>query len=47
MRKLLKSLNKWYKQHPIVEEVKLNKWQRDIIYEFIIEYIKGVKENNG
>ena len=46
MRKLLKQLNKWYLKQPFKEPI-LTKWQREIIYNFIIDFIKGVKENNG
>ena len=45
MRKLLKKLQRWYNVAKI--DTILTKWQRDIIYDFIIDYIKGVKENNG
>ena len=45
MRKLLKMLNKWYNQEK--EWHTLTKWQRNIIYDFIIDYIQEVTKNNG
>ena len=47
MRKLLKKLNQWYNQYPHTEELDLTKWQREIIYDFIIDYCKEVTRKNG
>ena len=41
MRKLLKKLQKWYLKQPFKEPI-LSKWQRELIYDFIIEYIEEV-----
>lgn len=47
MRKLLKKLKTWYGKQPWEADLELTKWQRGIIYNFVIDYIKGVKEHNG
>ena len=45
MRKLIEKLSKWLIRE--VDDVSLSKWQRDIIYNFVIDYIEGVKKHNG
>ena len=49
MRSLIRKLQKWYIKHQRLydEDIYLTKWQRDIIYDFIINFIKGVKKENG
>ena len=44
MRKLLKKLVNYQLNH---DNTDLTRWQRDIIYNFVIDYIKGVKKQNG
>ena len=44
MRKLVKMLNDWN----LKNQVKFDKWQRNILFDFITdEYVKEVKKNNG
>ena len=45
MRKLLKRLERWRLIATI--PTKLTKWQREIIYNFIIDYIREVTKDNG
>ena len=40
MRKLIKKLNKWFTHTPGLHV--LTKWQRDNIYDFIIQFIEEV-----
>ena len=47
MRKLLKKLQRWYNEDHLDKDIILTNWQRRIIYDFIIDFIKGVKEYNG
>lgn len=44
MRKLLRMLNRWHVKNP---DVKINKWQREVIHDFIIDYLEEVKKYNG
>ena len=41
MKKLLKELNKWNLRN----DIKLSKWQREVLYNFLTEHIKEVKKN--
>ena len=44
MRKLLKMLKDWNLKY----DVKLDKWQRNVLFEFITDdFVKEVKKNNG
>ena len=44
MRKLLKMLKDWNLKH----NAKFDKWQRQVLFEFITDdFIKGVKKQNG
>ena len=47
MRSLIRKLQKWYKKHQRLYDgdIHLTKWQRDIIYNFVIDYIREVKKN--
>lgn len=45
MRRLLKKLTNFYLKEGL--DVTLTKWQRDIIADFIIDYLKEVKKYNG
>jgi len=42
MRKLIKLLEKYN----LKEDVKLDRWQRNIIHDFIIDYCQGVKKQD-
>ena len=44
MRKLLKMLKEWNLKH----DAKFDKWQRNVLFEFITtDYCKEVKKQNG
>jgi hypothetical protein len=43
MKKLIKMLQKYNIRNDVV----LTRWQRNIIYDFIVDYCEGVKKQDG